>query len=718
MMADREPLIVQRVRRRLEFVSMARAISFAAIAAVTVWLAVSVGFYFASDSSSSTSRSTSVPALQGVVALAAAVLSAAAAFWFSRRRDGPMSPMRAALWLEERVPTLHFALATLTDVDSTSYVEISPSAHDRLVAAVGKPDVATPLQESTRRQLAAPFIGAIILLALAMPLHAKLSPSSDDFVAGGGMNKRGVTGVNKKTGKALSNWKIHVVPPAYSGVAPSTLGDIGLVNALVGSRIEVSGNDDSLPQATIKSLTDSAKATSLSVISDTAAWHAKLAMPSTPAEVRFALGATARQLLLEPRADSLPVVRLQSPLADSVYRIPTGTVKLDAVAHDDFGLSSVDFELIVTSGEGERFTAKTVLLAMQKLAGEKDRRWQATMSLDTMKLEAGDIVHMRAVARDRHPDAAREAGTSETRTFRIARESEYDSIAVEPAPPPEVQKSLMSQRMLLIMTEKLEARRPRLQRAVLVNESRILAAEQSRLRKAVGDLVFQRLDGEDGADHTSGEAELHGFKIEQGKLVPIPPNEVTASSSNGAPPTTEAEGDESPLIGINKPLLEAYNAMWDAASALDIADPKTAIPHMKLALAAIERARSAERIYLRGKPPVVIVDVNKVRLAGKDTGQKNDRAAREALSPREAEREAQLLKAALLMRRDVAAATDSLALLRLESLTDAPRFAAALNDALEVARRGGDITNALIRARRLVSAGARADSLSTWRGLR
>ncbi|MEP6765419.1 MAG: hypothetical protein ABJB66_13970 [Gemmatimonadaceae bacterium] len=717
-MADNEPDIVQRVRRRLEQVSMARAISFAVIAAVAVWLAISLGFAWASWSES---LSASLAASSNVIASVAAVLCGVVALWLSRKRDGTMSPMRAALWLEEQVPSLHFALATLTDVNS-AVIAISPTAHERLVAAVGKPEIATTLQQTTRSRLAVPLVGAVVLLALAMPLHARLSPESANAAGGAGIGKRNVNGVARKAGKALSNWKIRVVPPAYSGIAPSTFGDIGLVNALVGSAVEVSGDDDAAPDVLIKSITDTVKPKSLSVTTSVTnaanVWRTHVTMPNAPAEVRFTLGTAIRQLLLEPRVDSLPVVRLQSPRADSVYRVATGSVTLDATAHDDFGLSSADFELIVTSGEGERFTAKTVMLAAQKLNGEKDTRLHATMSLDTMKLEAGDIVHMRAVARDRHPDAAREAGTSETRTFRIARPSEYDSVAVEPAPPPEVQKSLMSQRMLLIMTEKLEVRRPRLSREVLVRESRSLAAEQSRLRKTVGDLVFQRLDGEDGADHTSGEAEVHGFKIEQGKLVPIPPNEVTSSSNNGAPPRTEAEGDESPLIGVNKPLLEAYNAMWDAASALDVADPKTAIPHMKLALAAIERARSAERIYLRGKPPVVIIDVNKIRLAGKDTGQKNERASREAISPREAERESRLLAAALLMSRDVAAARDSLAFLRLETLTDAPRLAAALNDALEVARRGGDITNALIRARRLISGGTAADSLSSWRGLR
>ena len=61
--------------------------------------------------------------------------------------------------------------------------------------------------------------------------------------------------------------------------------------------------------------------------------------------------------------------------------------------------------------------------------------------------------------------------------------------------------------------------------------------------------------------------------------------------------------------------------------------------------AAIERARAAQRLYLRGRPPTVIIDLDKVRMAGKDTGATNPRAAREALPSAAAMREASLIGA-------------------------------------------------------------------------
>jgi hypothetical protein len=67
------------------------------------------------------------------------------------------------------------------------------------------------------------------------------------------------------------------------------------------------------------------------------------------------------------------------------------------------------------------------------------------------------------------------------------------------------------------------------------------------------------------------------------------------------------------VLAVNKPLLEAYNHMWDAGRALEIAEPRQALAPMRKAIAALQRARAAERIYLRGRPPTVVVDLNKVR---------------------------------------------------------------------------------------------------------
>jgi len=403
----------------------------------------------------------------------------------------------------------------------------------------------------------------------------------------------------------------------------------------------------------------------------------------------------SRLLLIDGYADSIPRVELKLPARDSVLRRATGALPLEATLHDDLGLANAAFELIVSSGEGERFTARTVRVGARAYASSRDAMLRVSLNLDSMQLGPGDIIHLRAVARDAHPAASREVGTSETRSFRVARVAEYDSIDVEPAAPPEVDKSLMSQRMLLLLTEKLETRRLRLARPALLNESSKLARDQVRLRLAVGDVVFQRLGGSSTAEHAEGTDDKTGPPTGKADLL------------------AEEEGDDSPVVAINKPLLEAYNAMWDAGRALEQGDTKGAIPHMKIALAAIERSRAASRLYLRGKSPSVIVDIAKVRLAGRDTGTTNVRAARSTLSTKSWAREARLFAAAVRAMHNASDARDSIAVLRLESVADAPDFARALDVLLGQLRRGGDVTEPLVHARHVLGGIAREHG-SAW----
>ena len=663
-----------------------------------------------------------------------------------RRRAGTISLLRAALWIEEHGGT-GFALVTWVEQWSTG-----DGASSTLGAVVERASRAAMTQAQralprlAREQLQGPALfagGALLLTMLAWSTGTNAVRAPNGSAANGGV-------AQTARDAAIARWDVQITPPAYAGQTARRLGDIATIRVLSGTRIDVIGTDappDSVtvrvlgegadsslraapPRASASSASSaessasapsafapsafapSAFAPSATIQSSGSGWTATLVATNDPLAVRVHRSRFARLLLVEGVQDSLPRVSLQLPLRDSVLRRPEGRVPLEATLHDDLGLASASFDVVVSRGEGERFTVTTAHVGARRFdamrdatsrgASVQDATLRASLDLAAMSLGPGDIVHVRAVARDKHPLASREAGVSETRSFRIARPSEYDSVAVEPAPPPEVDKSLMSQRMLLMLTERLLSRRPRLTTPVYRDESQQLAREQARLRQAVGDAVFQRLSGEGGGEdsHSAGDGRDHGIDTVGGKL---------AMSGVNAEGMLE-EGDDAPVLAINKPLLEAYNAMWDAGRALEQAELRTAIPFMRVALAAIERARAASRLYLRGSPPAVIVDLAKVRLTGKDTGTANDRAARVALPARSALRETRLLAAASRLTSDAMAARDSIAVLRMESLADAPAFAAALWSLLEdirraTGRRGGgavDVTEALVRARRVL----------------
>ncbi len=629
--------------------------------------------------------------------LAAALVIGLAVATVVRWRSGRIGTLRAALWMEERSPSGYARMALAEDADSNGSL-LSVAQRNALRAAVQSTahqhTIGTALRTAARRQLAGPAlfgagVAAVTLFALAAPTATTIGEAHGASAPG--------DDVKQETRVApIGAWTVRLVPPAYTGLAARSLGDANSLRALAGSHIEVRGVGSS-PALLVRVLGDSnasrrvtAGAQALEI---EGTWQTSIAVPVAPLELRATRGGATRLLLVDSYADSIPHVSLERPARDSVLRRATGSLRLEATAHDDIGLASGSFELIVSSGEGERFTAKSLTLGAQRLGGARDRRIAMSLDLDALKLGPGDVIHLRAVARDAYPLAGREAGSSETRSFRVARVSEYDSVAVEPAPPPAVDSSLLSQRMLLMLTERLEKRRPTLQRATLVLESQRIARDQSKLRQSVGNVVFQRLTGEQGAEHAhfAGDGHEHAVDAVGGKLALAGGKDATG---------TIDEGDDAPIIAINKPLLEAYNAMWDAGRALEQAEPREAIPHMKLALAAIERARAASRLYLRGKPPVVIVDIAKVRLAGKDTGRTNLRSQRPALSLGDAVRERRLVTAAGLLAIDPSAARDSLAVLRLESVGDAPLFAAALNASLDALRAGRDLTPSLLRARR------------------
>lgn len=635
-----------------------------------------------------------------MVPAAALVVSSAAAVTLWQRHRGTPSLEHTALWIEEQARAtddgaVSFALVTWTELAATNAQAAAPLT-DAADAIVRRADVGAKLALRRRRLLAGPLqfmVTATLLLVYAWRVPSSLDVNSavSGDAAASGRNERIVP---------MGRWRVRVTPPAYTTQAPRALGDVESVRALVGSVVALDG-EGGAPVVL----------GALPVIRASAnEWSTTFTVDSTRA-LRLTRGTHTRLFVVEAVADSVPRVSLDAPARDSVLRSINVRLPLVAAAHDDIGLAAAHFEVLISSGEGERFTVTTKRLGAARWTASQahhDATLRATLDFAALAVQPGDVIHVRAIARDAHPAATREVGASETRAFRIARAREYDSVAVEPAPPPAIDSSLLSQRMLLLMTERLDKRQARLAREQVLSESRRIARDQQRLRLAVGDVIFQRMSGESSAEHThfAGDGHDHGVDLAGGKL----------SLSTNATTGMLEEGGDGPVIAINKPLLEAYNAMWDAGRALEQGDPHAAIPPMQRALAAIEAARAASRLYLRGRPPQVIVDIAKVRLTGKDTGRVVTRSAREAIVDGTSMLDARLVRAAQLAPRDAIAARDSLILLRLDALTQAPPFAAALDRTLAQLARGGDATGAFVEARRVLGVVTRTPATPWSRG--
>jgi hypothetical protein len=665
----------------------------------------------------------SLAAIAGVVVLVVSLLP-----W--RRLTVP----RVALWIEERVPRLEYALVTVVDPAGAS----APTAPvlERHVTDVSW---SAEARRAIGRALLRPTIAAVVALGaliLAPRVNVAAAPASSDRTVS-------VSSTPSRTAPApFARLSATVRPPAYAGGRIVRVESPASIAALVGSSItlEAPGSGGGI--------TADVGGQALALQRGDGRWRVGLTVGDRPTLMRLRYATIERIVALEPRPDSIPTVRLMLPVRDTVMRVARGTVPLSADAHDDIGLTNGGFEYIVSSGEGESFQFRSGTLGARQLGGATSASLSASLGLDALALKPGDMVHLRAVARDGNTVAGPGVGASETRVLRVARAGEYDSIAVEGAPPPETDKSLISQRMLIILTESLDRRRGALARETLLSESRTISRDQTRLRKRVGDIIFARLgdnptgEAGTGPDDAPASADaaartdsvsrdsLRRAAIRAGRAA----REVAVSDSadsaraallRAASAATgkgdeilDFEGDETPVVAINRPLLEAYNAMWEAGRALDQGETARALPPMRRALAAIQRARQAERIYLRGKAPTVVVDLARVRLTGKETGGASARVPRPPADPAAARRAERLASGMALASKAPAAAIDSLVLLRVESLDAAPQLAAALADALDAMRNGRDAVGLLARARRIADGNVRgAGRIGAWSGV-
>ncbi len=604
-----------------------------------------------------------------------------------------------ALWFERRIPSLRYALVTSTGLADDPRAE----ALEQVVAA-------SPLEQevglATRRALARPALALALLIALVLLLPDGAVGRVTTPAEGDALDRLGAGA--GATIDPLAIIVVRVASPAYSGLAVKSYDDPASVAALVGSRVTIEGRGTGV-RAVRGTMTDAA-----ATVGDR--WRITLPVPPSAEAVRLTAGPRERVLVLEPIIDSVPIVRLDAPARDTVLREATGTIELAADIRDNLGIADGYFEMVISSGGGELYSFRTVKLAEKRFgAGLRRGQISSRVRLDSLRLKPGDLVHLRALATDRNDLAGAGRGASETRTLRIARSDEYDSVSVDPAPPSEPEKDALSQRMILQQTQELVTRRALLSPQAYTNQSRRIAVDQTKLRKRVGEVVFTRLTENSGGEHEhfpgDGHAGVADGAVNADALL------ARAEAAANIDPTRNLDnhGDETPVVAINRPLLEAYNHMWRASEELELGAPERAVPWMQHAIEALQRARAAERIYLRGRPPRVVVDLNRVRLAGKDEARPEARVPRAAMDPARAARLARFDLALGVVARDPAAAADSLLLIRV-SLPNEERAAALTLDAAAIAlRKGGEVTMQLVAARRaLVQDPPRRAPLSAW----
>lgn len=567
---------------------------------------------------------------------------------------------RVALFVEERVPALEYALVTA--LGAAASVQLGEL--ERMVErAQPNRAVRRPVVRAVMTSLSL-FAAALLLQAL-LPRAARervLAPRAGDLLLG-----------RRNAGPAASRLAplvARVIPPAYARQAPENLDDPLSVRALVGSWIEVRGRGASRGALDRLSATIGPELLQFAAVGDT--WSVALVMPEKPEVIRLVDRGYNRLLILEPVPDAPPTAMLISPARDTTYSVPRGALALAGQARDDIGLARVEFELMHTTGSGERFEARGFTLGAASPSGARAAEIHSALLLDTMRLGPGDVLHIRIVARDENNLGGPGEGASDTRTIRIADPSARDTIVVVAAAMPALDTTMLSQRTLILRAETLWVRRPRLAPATYESQGRMLGGLQAQLRSRVEQVI----------------------------------DDLETITDVGFMGRTETSNI----------LRQAASAMRQAERRLSFPDVQGALPHMYRALRALEQARNADRLYLRGIFPKIVLDLERVRLKGTDKAAPGERTPRPAIPDPRRTLLVRLDRALALAGNAPGPAGDSLVMIRVAALTDAPDAAATLARAIDALRRGADPAPAGLAARRLLLRETEATpSLSGWR---
>jgi hypothetical protein len=583
------------------------------------------------------------------------VAAAAVVVWFGRNAR---SLARVALFLEERLPSLNYTLAAVVQPSGGPSAEVL-AVLERSAARV---DIRPTIRRTALRATLVPFG-----VALGLTLAATLMPSGtmERLVSPrvGDVLLRPGTGTAALLGSRLSPIAVHVTEPAYAGRERPAVENPASIAALVGSTVDIRGRGaaagllDSM--GAMLGMDSTGTRMKVSAVGDT--WNLPVRMPAEPMVVRLFDRSHDRLLVLEPVPDEPPTVLLSKPSGDTLYLEPKGRIDLDAELNDDIGLARAEFEMMYTSGGGERFETTVTTFMRTRLNGRRAGRLQGAILLDTMKLHPGDVLHIRAIAWDANDVTGPGRGESETRTIRINDPRQPLDVKITAARAAAIDTTILSQRMLIMRAETLLVKRPQLEPEDYISQSLRLGVQQGALRGRVESIIFE-LENVEGV----------GFV--------------------GNTPSS--------LV-----LREAAEEMRTAERELSIVQVPVALVHMRNALRLLERIRDANRYWIRGLLTTDPVDVDRIRLTGRDPVNVRDRVARQQAEDARKSLLLRLDRAVELAEADGAAASDSLQLIYAAALTQARDIAEPLGSAIQSLLRGEDATDALVATRRRLERG-------------
>ncbi|MFL5383706.1 MAG: hypothetical protein ACJ8GN_14395 [Longimicrobiaceae bacterium] len=654
----------------------------------------------------------------------------------------PPAPRRFALLAEERIPELENRLITAFDVsigDPESLVARAFVADaERRLAGIEVQGV-SPLRIGTPVLVLVTSWAVALAFALAFPTTAReawgrwIHPRDAYEQRWREVRANTLPAVAEPPMPAFDELRWRVAPPAYTGLAAADARGEEPLQALAGSRVRL--------RSAFFDRWDAVRALrigggELPVHRERGEWWVE--WTQAPGERGIALEAVAHgdavsrvvvPVVVLP--DRAPDVELTAPAQDLVLAGARGRVVVRAMAADDYGVGDFDLAWSRTRGSGESFQYLEGRWPFGSLGrGGHGATGERVLDLAAMQLEPGDVIHVRAVARDRNHVTGPGESVSRTRVIRIARPEEMDQVNTDVGFPLELPKDpLLSQRMLLIRTERLNGDRGRIPAAQLRARAAEIAGDQGRLRERVGEQIFTRSTGglqdpgiergfteEGGAVHRdeaqppAGQPPAAGTREFSQQVL----DAASAATGQGTLDEVGHRHDADPILSVDQALLRLYNLMWAAERELNQAAPDAALPHQRQALVIIDELRKAERLYPSANVRVDAVNVDSARGQGKlDEAAPTARAAARALPSADAllaEIDRTAARAGTMPPRAFSLQLSALAARALGGAGADPQAAALLSRASAEAQAGraGAARALLLRARARIAPAATA----------
>jgi hypothetical protein len=410
--------------------------------------------------------------------------------------------------------------------------------------------------------------------------------SSAHLNPGAGVNASGANAI------LVEELRVRVLPPAYSGLSVEEISSDAPVRVLAGSRIEV-----------LMRASGAVEGATLTVNGETLAMRSLGAGSFGGSFTASASGAFETRVVadeslalpapivraIEVYDDTAPEALIVEPASDQLLRsVPGAPVSVRWTARDDLGLAGVSLKYIKSRGEGDAAKFTNGEIVVGNVARTSGREWQGAGHLDLRRLDMqpGDTLVFWAEARDRRAtSSANNTGRSASLAIAIAA-PELAKLNLSDLRPNEIGRFLLSQRAIIIHTEKLHGARARLSKEELVRRSNDIAAEQREFKNSFND--YLNIEG-------AGEESEEGGAQSIEEQVRAAEDERTAPHFHGIPEPPAAAPTSV------KEMIYAIRAMWDAEDALTNADTALALKHEREALARLKRAQSAVRYV----PPIV-----------------------------------------------------------------------------------------------------------------